>query len=73
MKSEKNSLIFIRLVSPRGLIDAILIKKITPFKSVSNLTSRKWLTVVIFLKWQSWMIMDDHGLSTMIMDYNGLS
>ena len=36
-------------------------------------TSRKWLTVAIFLKWQSWMIMDYHRLSTMIMDYHVLA
>ena len=38
-------------------------------------TSRKWLTVAIFLKWQdhSVAIMDYHGLSQTIMDYHGLS
>ena len=31
-------------------------------------TSLKWLTVAIFLKWQSWTIME-----WTIMDYHGLS
>ena len=36
----------------------------------SNQTSRKWLTVAI---WLTWTIMDYHGLSWTIMDYLGLS
>ena len=39
-------------------------------------TSLKWLTVAIFLKWQSWIIFVYHGLSWnglswTIMDYHG--
>ena len=34
--------------------------------SVCMKTSQKWLTVAIFLKWHSWMIMDYHRLSMMI-------
>ena len=37
-----------------------------------TLTSQKWLTVAIFLKWLDF-IMDYHGLSWTIMDYYGLS
>ena len=38
-------------------------------------TSRKWLTVAIFLKWQdrSVAIMDYHGLSQTFTDCHGLS
>ena len=38
-------------------------------------TSRKWLTVAIFLKWQdcSVAIMDYHGQTRTITDYHGLS
>ena len=38
-------------------------------------TSRKWLTVAIFLKWQdrSVAIMDYHGLSQTITDFHRLS
>ena len=36
-------------------------------------TSRKWLTVAIFQKWQSWTIKDDQGLARIMKDYQRLS
>ena len=36
-------------------------------------TSRKWLTVAIFQKWQSWTIKDDQGQSRTVEDCQGLS
>ena len=40
-----------------------LVRRLRLFRWSSSVTSRKWLTVAIFRKWQSWTIKNYHALS----------
>ena len=54
-------------------LQTFLKENICSVRDAFKKTSRKWLTVAIFLKWQSWIIMDYHEISWTIMDWHGLA